>query len=551
MLEQLHIENFAIIENLDLDLSTGMTVITGDTGAGKSIVIDALDLALGHRADVQMIRQGATRCEISARFDVRHCAKALYWLQAHELEDDYSCIIRRVINQDGRSKNYINGHAVTLQQIRELAQELIQIHAQHEHYALLKKEEQRELLDRFADHPLLRKAVQTRYQAWRDTYIQWQTLLKNNDDQGKMNLLQYQLQELQSLNLQEHELEHLHQEQKKLSHGQEILGSLNEAHRLLYEEDNSACLNIIARAQRLLTPQCLLMPELKNTLDLLENAALHLQEAGHELSERLSQINIDPERLIEVETRLKNIHHLARKLQITAEQLPEFMQKISVELNDLEHSDEKRQELQKQTEEKLQLYQKAALALSLSRKKAALSLNEQMTLYLRQLSLPQGQFQVVFGEDLAEPSAFGQDHLEFHIQANVGQALLPLAKIASGGELSRASLALQLITARQDNTPSLIFDEVDVGIGGATADIVGQLLRQLGEKTQVICITHQASVAARGHHHLRIEKEHAANRTISRLLALDHEQRIGEIARMLGGQSKTAKAHAQELLALA
>ncbi|MCD6046151.1 MAG: recN [Gammaproteobacteria bacterium] len=551
MLEHLHIENFAIIENLDLDLSTGMTVITGDTGAGKSIVIDALDIALGHRADSKFIRAGAARCEINASFDTRHCKNAQLWLQENELENDATCIIRRVITADGRSKNYINGRAVTLQQLRLLAQELIQIHAQHEHYTLLKRDEQRHILDRFAQHADLLMAVKKSYHAFRESYDAWQNLLTlGQSDRGKIDFLSYQLQEIKALQLRENELEALHQEQKKLSHSQELVMALSTAIDAIHKNSDTTLISTVLRLHRDLNVYQKILPELSNPLNLLNNAAVHLEEASTELNTLLKDMPLNPKRLQEVETRLQNIHNLARKLHIPAEQLLELQQKLTLELDALQNLDEKALELEKIVAVHKAQYEVLAEKLSVSRLKAAKKLDEQMSAYLQKLSLPHGHFKVVFSEAATMPTAYGLDQLEFYIQTNVGQTPQPLAKIASGGELSRASLALQLISSQQDNTPTLIFDEIDVGIGGKTADVVGQLLRQLGEKTQVICITHQPPVAARGHHHLRIEKEHG-NTTTSRLVALDPEQRTLEIARMLGGKSHTAVAHAKELLELA
>lgn len=550
MLEHIHIENFAIIENLDLHLSNGMTVITGDTGAGKSIVIDALDIALGHRADSKLIRTGAARCEINASFDTTYCKNAQRWLQDNELENENTCIIRRVITTDGRSKNYINGRAVTLQQLRLLAEELIQIHAQHEHYALLKREEQRAILDRYAQHDDLLVTVRNRYQAWHESHDAWQNLLSlGQGDRGKIDFLSYQLQEIKALQLRGNELENLHQEQKKLSHSQELVIALSHAVDILHKNSDNTVVSSILRLDRELSSHQKILPELSNVLTLLNNAVVHLEEASTELNDLLKDMPLNPKRLQEVETRLHNIHALARKLHVTPEQLPELQQKLSLELDALQNLDEKSAQLEKIAAEHKAQYFLEAEKLSASRLKAAKKLDEQMSAYLQKLSLPHGQFKVVFAEPNATPTAYGVDQLEFHIQTNVGQALLPLAKVASGGELSRTSLALQLISSQQDNTPTLIFDEIDVGIGGKTADVVGELLRQLGEKTQVICITHQPQVAARGHHHLRIEKEHG-DKTTSRLLALDKEQRTLEIARMLGGKSHTAAAHARELLEL-
>lgn len=551
MLEHLHIENFAIIENLDLDLSSGMTVITGDTGAGKSIVIDALDIALGHRADSKFIREGAARCEINASFDTTHCKNAQLWLQENELENDNTCIIRRVITSDGRSKNYINGRAVTLQQLRLLALELIQIHAQHEHYALLKRDEQRHILDRFAQHADLLASIRNGYQAWRESYDAWQALLAlGESDRGKIDFLSYQLQEIKALQMRDNELDALHQEQKKLSHSQELVMALSTAVDAIHKNSDNTIVSTVLRLHRDLSAYQKILPELNNTLNLLNGAAVHLEEASTELNTLLKDMPLNPKRLQEVETRLHNIHNLARKLHVPAEQLLELQQKLTLELDSLQNLDEKSLELEKIVIERKAQYQVLAEKLSASRLKAAQKLGVQMSAYLQKLSLPHGQFKVVFAEAATTPTAYGLDQLEFYIQTNVGQTPQPLAKIASGGELSRVSLALQLISSQQDNTPTLIFDEIDVGIGGKTADVVGQLLRQLGEKTQVICITHQPPVAARGHHHLRIEKEHG-NTTASRLLALDPEQRILEIARMLGGKSHTAVAHAKELLELA
>ena len=345
MLEHIHIENFAIIENLQLDLSMGMTVITGDTGAGKSIVIDALDIALGHRADSKFIREGATRCEINATFDISACKQAKLWLQENDLLiEEATCIIRRVITIDGRSKNYINGRSVTVQQLRLLAEELIQIHAQHEHYALLKREEQRNIVDRFANHADLLAAVAHAYQTWRQAYEAWQTLLTmNTNDRGKIDLLSYQLQELTALNLQNEELEQLHQEQKKLTHAQDLSVALANAVESLDEN----ILALLTRNSRDLMPYQKILPELTNIITLLENATVNLEEAKTELNALLTNTELNPKRLQHVEDRLQTIYQLARKLHVPAENLLELKQQLTQQLEDLQHIDEKLAQLEK------------------------------------------------------------------------------------------------------------------------------------------------------------------------------------------------------------
>jgi len=554
MLQHISISNFAIITNLELELKPNMTVITGETGAGKSIVIDALDIALGDRADSQLIRKGCDRCEINVVFDITHNTAAKQWLAKHALDSDEECICRRIFNREGRSRHFVNGSAVTLQQLRELGLLLVHIHAQHQHQALLKRDQQRQILDNNPKHANLLQDIQNSYQQWQQLKQQKQQLRKMTENKtAQQELLRYQLNELETLHFQANELEQLHQQQKKMHHAEQLTENLQNALNCCHEHELSA-LSQLQRGKKSLEIIQAIHPNIDQAIKLLDQALLHTEEASHEIRAHYDSIDNDPEKLQKIEQRLNRIYELSRKHHIDAIDLPDLQQQLQQQLQQLDNVNAELEKIDHAQQQCLHNYQQAAKKLSVLRQTTAKRLSQTITRSMRQLGMPNGKLVIeCHVEHGIEPQAFGMDQIDFLVSANPGQPPQPLTKVASGGELSRISLAIQVITAQTETTPTLIFDEVDVGIGGSTADIVGQLLRKLGETTQVLCITHLAQVAAQGHHHFTIKKQANTKTTQVELCALSGKQRIEEIARMVGGVKMTeqTRAHAKEMLEIA
>lgn len=554
MLKRIQIKDFAIIDNLELELQAGMTVITGETGAGKSIVIDALDIALGERADNKMVRHGADKCEIVIELDIKHIPAAEQWLQEAELNiDEPTCLIRRVLAaHDGRSRNFINGTQVTLQQLRELGALLVHIHGQHQHQALVKREEQRALLDQYANHSAALVEINTVYQQWRHIRKEIESLQPDNQQhEAQLALIRYQVDELEQLDLQPDELEQLHLEQKQLANAEHLLNQSQAVLDILAENNDANLTALASHAQQQLEQLKTLSPRLENAAALLNNALIEISEAENELRDFFDSVEINPERLQAVEQRLAQIHTMARKHKIAPERLAEFQAELQSQLTHLKNSAGRLEILHAEETKAIQHYQQLAKKLHQSRLQATTSLSQFVTDNMRKLGMPSGRFAIeVIAQPEQAPTPQGYDRIDFTVSANPGQPLQALAKVASGGELSRISLAIQVITAQADATPTLVFDEVDVGIGGPTAEIVGSLLRKLGQQAQVLCITHLPQVAAQGHHHLQIRKETAGETTHSYVDFLTHDARVTEIARMLGGVKLTPQslAHAKEML---
>ena len=553
MLTHLSLKNFAIVETLELELSHGMTVLTGETGAGKSIIIDALDLVLGGRANLNVIRHGEDKAEISAIFHIKKIPVAQSWLADNEFDlNDDEILLRRILTTEGRSRHTINGQACTQQQVRTLGELLLNIHGQHEHQNLVKRDKQRDMLDVYAHHENLVMQVKSTYNEWhkvKETLHQ----LKMNADQkdSKLEFLSYQVKELQELNLHESEFEALEAEHKTLAHSDQLREHLETAIFALEQDDNTCAINLIHHAKKSLDAIANIAPEMASSISLLDNTLIQLEEARDDLQASLDKMDNDPERLFKVEERLNLLYGVARKHRIEPELLLSTQQQLETELEQLEHADKHSAKLEAELKQLHEQYSKAANLLTQSRKKAAEKLNKEVTQSLQTLNMVGGKFEVTFlPNDNKEPSMFGDERVEFRISANPGQPLQALSEVASGGELSRMSLALQMITAQKDDTPTLIFDEVDVGIGGGTAEIVGSLLRALGEKTQVLCITHLPQVAAQAHHHFRVEKHTSNNQTTTSITLLNDKIRIEEIARMLGGVKITEQTlkHAKEML---
>lgn len=552
MLTHLYIRDYTIVDELSLDILPKMTAITGETGAGKSLVFDALDLCLGARADSQCIRANQERCDITASFDIQHNPAAQHWLAEHELsagEDE--CILRRTVSADGRSRSFVNGKPAPLQLTRELGNRLVNIHGQHEHQSLLKRDAQRDMLDTFAQHPKLLLAVKETYLHARALQKELHDCLNQENNPAQRELIRYQVNELQALNLQEGELEKLEQEHKVLSHADDTLLRCQRTISLLASDDTQDVQSALYLAINTLEGANASAETFKNVLALLQQASIQIDEALPELQSHIDHFEADPARLAEVEQRLAILHDVARKHHVKPAALIELQTQLETNLAAIDNSEVHIQKLEKALQASLSDYQIAAQKLTRSRQAAALRLSQAVTANIQELGLQGGAFSIQLSAiNPEEPRQLGNDAIEFLVSTNPGQPLRALQKVASGGELSRIALAIQVITANQEQQPCLLFDEVDVGIGGATAHTVGQLLRKLGEQTQVICVTHLAQVAAYAHHHLLAEKQQGEHETRAQMISLNNHSRIDELARMMGAKSITeqSRKHAQELL---
>lgn len=552
MLAQLTISNFAIVRELEIDFNSGMTAITGETGAGKSIAIDALGLCLGGRAEADMVRAGASRADLCARFALKDTPAALRWLEENQLEDGRECLLRRVISSDGRSRGFINGTAVPLSQLRELGQLLIQIHGQHAHQQLVKPEHQKTLLDAYAGESELARQMADHYRQWhqscRDLAAHQQ---QSQERAARAELLQYQLKELIEFNPQPGEYEQIDEEYKRLANSGQLISTSQHALTILADGEEVNLLSQLYTARQLATELAGMDGKLSGVLGMLEEAAIQLSEASDELRHYCDRLDLDPNRLFELEARLSKQISLARKHQISPEALPEYYQSLLDEQQQLEDQSDSLETLKMSVSRYHELALETARQLHAQRQASALELAQLITDSMHMLSMPHGLFDIDVSFEEQHLTAEGADRIEFRVTTNPGQPLQAIAKVASGGELSRIALAIQVITARKMETPALIFDEVDVGISGPTAAVVGKLLRQLGESTQVMCVTHLPQVAGCGHHHFYVSKETDGAMTETHMQPLDKRARLQELARLLGGSEVTRNtlANAKELLA--
>ncbi|AWL12283.1 DNA repair protein RecN [Saliniradius amylolyticus] len=554
MLVHLTVRHFAIVQELDIDLSDGMTAITGETGAGKSIAIDALSLCLGARAEAGMVRQGARKAEICATFNLAHLPAAADWLQQQELddEDEPNCIIRRTISAEGRSKAYINGAPVPLQQLKSLGKHLINIHGQHAHHLLLKAEQQRQLLDEYAGHENLQQQVASHYRALMEAKRRYQALLESKEQrEARRQLLDYQVLELNEFAIGEQEFPELETEHKRLSHSQCLLEQSQLSFHQLYESDEFNALAVLQQSVERLTELQEHDASLQPVVDMLSEASIQVDEASQQLRSYIDQLEIDPMRMQQVEQRYSIAIELARKHQVMPEQLYEHHQELLAEFESLQQQDDDLDALEQAINEQRQIYQTATRALSESRQKAAEKLGKAVETQIRQMNMSHACFTIEVHFDTTLPeSAQGQDHIRFMIATNAGQPADVLEKVASGGELSRVGLALQVIASANQSIPTMIFDEVDTGISGPTASVVGQLMRRLGKSTQVLCVTHLPQVAACAHQQMLVTKFTDKDTTQTHMMSLEQEQRVEELARLLAGDKLTdvALANARELL---
>jgi len=552
MLNHIRIRNYAIIDHLELECAAGMTALTGETGAGKSILLGALGLLLGDRADSDNVRAGSSKAEISAEFDISDMEHIKRWLKDKELDSEGDCLIRRRLSSDGRSRAFVNGSPVPLNDIRELGEMLVDIHGQHEHQSLMKPQVQRQLLDDYAGNRKLLDSLKQTYQQWHTVSENLQQLqMSSSERNDRIDLLRYQVNELDKLGLEEDEYRHINDEHKRLANTDRLVEACQSVLQALYDADDETLYAGLSQQLSRMEYAIETDNQLAPVDTMLNEALVQVEESAGLLRDYLSSLEMDPERFQELEQRLGTIHDLARKHHVDPNQLYASHQQLAEELDQLDHGEENLEQLQQQVDTLQQAYNEQSQALSKARKKTAKKLGQLITAAMQTLGMAGGVFEIAvdFASD-AKFTAQGQDRIEFMVSANPGQNCKPLAKVASGGELSRISLAIQMITATQGRIPTLVFDEVDSGVGGGIAEIVGKHLRELGNNRQVFCVTHLPQVASQAHHHFKVQKRAEAGNTITEIVPLSELQRVEEISRMLGGVEITeqTRAHASEML---
>jgi DNA repair protein RecN (Recombination protein N) len=548
MLRSLSIRDFVIVDSIELEFSSGFTVLTGETGAGKSILIDALTLALGGRGDASVVREGAAKTDITAEFATD--AEVDAWLDEREFgSEDGGVMLRRVIDNAGRSKAFINGISATAAQLRELGEMLVDIHGQHAHQSLLKTDAQRLLLDSQAGLLADARDVAAAYKAWRALEKQREAFEADaRNVLLERERLEWQVGELEKLAVKPGEWNEISNEHSRLAHAASLIEGAQEALNAISESDDGPMLSQLSALTLKLGKLADVDHALKPVVEVLEPARIQLQEAVYALNDYLGRVELDPKRLQEVEARLEAIHSTARKFHVTPEDLPQEYETLSAQLRQLADASDI-EALRAQEEKCKAAYLDAARKLSKARARAAGALGEAVTAAMQDLSMAGGRFEVALHP--CEPAACGIEQVEFMVAAHAGTSPRPLAKVASGGELARISLAISVIASSATATPTLIFDEVDSGIGGGVAEVVGRLLKRLGQDRQVLCVTHLPQVASQANQHFQVSKRSADGKTLSSIDTLDAKSRIEEIARMLGGLEITAttRKHARELLA--
>ena len=560
MLSHIHLKDFAIIESLDLELQSGMTALTGETGAGKSILIDAIGLVLGDRADSGVVRHGADKAEITLIVDLADTPAAHLWLKEQDLSADENidknnneCILRRVISSQGKSRAWINGTPCNLGMLRQLGEQLVDIHGQHEHQSLMKKDMQRKMLDDFAENQSILNKTSRSFNAWKTLHTKLEMLSnQNSEHQAKLDLLRFQTQELDALDLDENEAPQLDEEHARLSNTGQLIEASSQSVIRLYDDDEQSVYSSINKVLELLEESSTLDAAIKEPFELLQNAQIQIQEATDMLRQYQNSVELDPERLDWVNNRISTLHDLSRKHQTSPHELFDKWQSLHAQLSELASDEYDIDALQEKLASSKADYLKAAEALSKSRIKAANQLSKGVSIGMQQLGMEGGVFEISLKKN-DNFNANGLDNIEFQVSTNPGQPLKSLIKVASGGELSRISLAIQMIAAQRITLPALIFDEVDSGIGGGIAEVVGQQLRKLGNNRQVLCVTHLPQVASQAHNHYKVTKVKSDKSTSTGMLVLNNKQRIDEIARMMGGVkiTDTTLNLANEMLAVA
>ncbi len=551
MLSAVSVRNFAIIDEVSLELGPGLTVLTGETGAGKSILVDALGLALGDRADASAVRHGADRAEITASFDLATLPEVAAWLTEQALDADGECVLRRVVGAEGRSRAWINGAPATLQTLRELGERLVDIHGQHEHQSLTRPGTQRELLDARLPEPALARAVADAWQAWRAALEERRQLEgAGRDREQRLDLLRYQLRELEAFAPRAGEAAELEPEFSRLANAGKLAEGAGGALERVYEGDSGAAHDAVAQAAESLAELAELDARLAGPQRLLAEAEIQLAEAAAELRRYLGGLDMDPARLDAVQSRLEDMKSLAHKHQIAAEALPARLAALAAEIEGLEQAEVRLGRSAEKLAAAEAEYRKAAGKLGKARVAAAREFSAQVSALMHQLGMPGGRFVASVEHDPeAECAPHGLDSIEFLVSANPGQPPAPVSRVASGGELSRISLAIQVAAKTAQPIPVMVFDEVDSGVGGGVAEIVGRRLAEIGERAQVLCVTHLPQVASQARHHLRVVKLTDGEVTRTTLKALTEAEKVEELARMLGGVeiTGTTRAHAKEM----
>jgi len=554
MLRTLSIRNLAIIDALELEFDAGFSVLSGETGAGKSILIEALGLVLGDRADAALVRSGETQAEVSAEFSLDASLAARAWLREQAMEDadnPNACLLRRVVGTDGRSRAFINGTAASLANLRELGECLVEIHGQNEHQSLLRGETQRELLDDFGGQAETLSAVAQAARRHADAESEIQRLRAvAGRDPAQLDYLRHQLRELEGLRLADGELAQLDADHRRLANAGRLLQEGQQAQEQLYGGEASVH-DQLSAVRQLLSGLSSLDPAFADTEATLQQAEVQIREAADTVRRILDRLDLDPERLREVEQRLEAVHDMARKHRVKPDELPARLEALRVDVEGSERASGELEKVEAQRQAALTAYRAAAGKLSTTRKRWAKDLSAKVVAVIRELGMGKAEFQAVVESAAQErPRVAGDDEVRFDFSANPGQPPRPLSKVASGGELSRVSLAIQVVANQSRSAATLIFDEIDAGVGGGTAETVGMKLRQLAARRQVLCVTHLAQVAAQGQRHYAIQKDVRGGKTLTRVKPLDDKGRVDELARMLGGRQITAstKAHAAEML---
>jgi len=552
MLIHIQIRNLAIVDEIDVELAAGMTALTGETGAGKSILIDALGLVLGDRADSNAIRHGAERAEISASFDISTHHAVSAWLQEHDMDRDGECQLRRIISREGRTRGYINGQSAPMQSLRELGEQLVDIHGQHEHQSLLRTPVQRQLLDAYGGHPALLTRTAGLHRDWQAARIALDAAIADETDRdARLDLLRYQLNELEALGLNSTEIEAIDEEHARQANAGKLLETAQRGLARLDSEDGDSAARLLNRTLGEISELTRLDATLEEPAGLLADAVVLVQESIDSLRRYAERLDIDPGRLQWLEERIGILHDLSRKHRCKAAELPAVEERLRAELDAIEHADQHRGQLAARLAQLEQDYLACAGELTVQRKRAAKAFGREITASMQTLGMAGGIFEVHIGQ--LKDTRFtphGMDSIEFRVSANKGQPAQALARVASGGELSRISLSIQTLSADSGTIPTLIFDEVDSGIGGGVAEIVGHKLRSLATGRQVLCVTHLPQVAALAHHQLQVSKHIGTDTTITRICRLAGDERIDELARMLGGVTITRQTleHAREMI---
>ncbi len=551
MLTRLAIADFAVVRAAELEFGPGMTVVSGETGAGKSLLVDALGFLCGQRADAGVVRHGAERAELAAEFALKDAPAARAWLAEQEMDEGEDCQLRRVLRADGGSKAWINGRLATASQLAELSALLVEIHGQHAQQALLSRSAQRSLLDDYGRHAALLNEVATTARRWQTARDALDELNQRGDVSDRIELLRHQLQELDAETLDADSIASLDADHRRHAHAAELIAAQADARAWLAESDEANALALVQRARDAIARVAEHEPRLVDVAAMLESAAISLDEAADTLARLGDELDIDPDRLQSLETRLQRLHTLARKHRVGVDGLGELHQRIAEELLLLENAGARVGDLEAEMKAAGAAWQIAAAKLTKARQKAGKQLADATVALIRELGMGEADFRIALESEAdIDPNAQGAERVEFLIAANPGQPPRPLRKVASGGELSRISLAIEVAALGIDTVPTMVFDEVDTGISGGVADVVGRKLRALGNRCQVMCVTHLPQVAAQGHAHWRVRKASDEGVTMSAVERLDEAGRVEELARLLGGANvgDAARAAARSLL---